>query len=359
MPHFATADERRARELQFVRRIHRMRMLGTALCALPIASVLEERGAGWPTWLLLVLNAVLWPQLANLYSRRARDPATAQFRCLLLDSAASGAWIAAMGLSAAPSALFITMATADKIAAGGWTLMRRTTVALVLAFLVVWSLMGFPFEPLTSHRTLLLCGPFLFVYTVSLSLVTNRLGNRIRIQNRELERRNRTDPAVQMPNRPYFESVAARELSHFHRTGRPAALVLLDVDNFKSINDRYGHVTGDAVLKRIATLLRESVRDTDLPARWGGDEFALLLVDTTLPRAIEVAERVRRDAAALRFDAEPGLSCTLSIGVAAASPEIATLDAWARVTDAALYRAKAAGRDRVMQGPEPASPPAS
>src|SRR5690606_5368335 len=123
-----------------------------------------------------------------------------------------------------------------------------------------------------------------FIYTVSLSLVTNRLGKRIRVQNRELEHRNRTDPAVQMPNRPYFESVAASELSHYHQTQRPAALVLLDVDNFKSINDRYGHVTGDAVLKRIATLLRESVRDTDLPARRGGDEFALLAADTPLSR---------------------------------------------------------------------------
>ncbi len=352
MANYATADERRARELQFVRRIHRMRMLGTVLCALPIASVLEERGVGPVAWLLMALNALLWPQLANLYSRRARDPVAAQFRCLLLDSAASGAWIAAMGLSAAPSALFLTMATADKIAAGGWTLMRRATVAMVLAFLAVWSLIGFPYQPLTSHRTLLLCGPFLFIYAVSLSLVTNRLGKRIRVQNRELEHRNRTDPAVQMPNRPYFESVAAQELSHYHHSRRPAALVLLDVDNFKSINDRYGHVTGDAVLKRIATLLRESVRDTDLPARWGGDEFALLLVDTTLSRAAEVAERIRRDAAALRFEAEPGLSCALSIGVAAASSEVATLDAWVRAADAALYRAKAAGRDRVVQAPQ-------
>ena len=349
-PHLAAADERRVRELQFVRRVHRMRMLGTVLCALPIASVLDERAAGWPAWLLLALNALLWPQLANLYSRRARGPATAQFRCLLLDSAASGAWIAAMALAAAPSALFLTMAIADKIAAGGWRLVRRASVAMVLAFLAVWGLLGLPFQPLTSHRTLLLCGPFLFVYTVSLSLIADRLGNRIRVQNRELERRSRTDPAMQMPNRPHFESVAAQELSHFHRSQRATVLVLLDVDNFKSINDRYGHVTGDAVLKRVATLLRESVRDTDLSARWGGDEFALLLVDTALPQAVEVAERIHRDAAALRF-AEPGLSCTLSIGVAAAKPGIATLDAWVRVADAALYRAKAAGRNRVVQAP--------
>ena len=80
MPHYATADELRARDLQFVRRIHHMRMLGTALCALPIASVLAERGAGWPAYALLAANALLWPQFANVASVRARDPVTAQIQ---------------------------------------------------------------------------------------------------------------------------------------------------------------------------------------------------------------------------------------------------------------------------------------
>ena len=347
-PHPATAGERRVRELQFVRRIHRMRMLGAALCALPIASVLDERGAGWPAWLALAVNALRWPQLANLVARRAREPAAMQFRCLMADAAAAGAWSAAMALSTGPAALFVTMGIADKIAAGGWSLARRSTLALVLAFFLTWGLLGWPLEPETSQRTLLLCIPFLFIYTVSLSLVTNRLGQRIRVQNRELERRNRTDPAMQVPNRPWFETVAAEELARFQRTGQPAALVLLDVARFKSINDRYGHGVGDEVLKRIAALLRRSVRETDLPARYGGDEFALLLTNTTLERALEVAGRIRRDAAALRFEAEPSLSCTLSIGVAPASAADWTLEAWMRSADGALYRAKDAGRNRVV-----------
>src|SRR5690606_15781368 len=341
----ATASERRARELQFVRRIHRMRMLGTALCALPIASVLDERGAGWVAWLALLLNALAWPQIANCVTRRARAPARMQFRCLMLDSAASGAWVATMALSIVPASLFATMAIADKIAAGGWPLARRSTLAMVVAFVLAWGLLGWPLEPETSQRTALLCIPFLFIYTVSLSLVTNRLGQRIRVQNRELERRNRTDPAMQVPNRPWFEAVAAEELARFQRSGQPATLVLLDVDRFKSINDRYGHGTGDEVLKRIAGLLRRSVRETDLPARYGGDEFALLLANTSLERALEVAERIRRDAAALRFESEPSLSCTLSIGVAQASDGDRTLDAWMRSADSALYRAKDAGRN--------------
>src|SRR5690606_21483353 len=159
-------------------------------------------------------------------------------------------------------------------------------------------------------------------------------------------------------------------------------------------------------------LLRDSVRESDLPGRYGGDEFALLLVDATLPQALEVAERIRRKTAALRFDgasslacplrlgvpaASPpdptraawlgpaaprppalegaerirrktaalrfdgasSLSCTLSLGVAAASPQDPTLDAWMRSADAALYRAKAAGRNRVVaHAPAPPGDPA-
>ena len=355
-PRFATVAERRARDLQFVRRIHRMRVLGTLLCTLPVASVLEERGAGWPFWAIMALNSLVWPLVANCLCRRAREPARAQFRCLAGDAAASGAWSAVLALAIGPTALFVTMAIADKVAAGGWPLAKRTTLALLGAFLATWALLGFPFQPHTSDRTLLLSIPFLFIYTVALCVVTNRLGQRIRVQNRELERRNRTDPAMQVANRPYFEQVAGEALARFQRSGQPAALVLLDVDRFKQINDRHGHATGDAVLQRIASLLRECVRESDLPGRYGGDEFALLLVDATLAQALDVAERIRRETAALRFDDE-AVSCTLSLGVAAASARDATLDAWMRSADAALYRANAAGRNRVVAWtPEGAAP---
>ncbi|WP_165967300.1 diguanylate cyclase [Luteimonas aestuarii] len=347
MQHHAIAEELRARDLQFVRRIHRMRVLGVLLCMLPIASVLAERDAPGFWWLLLALNVMLWPPLAYRICRRARDPVEAQFRCLMLDSTFGGAWIAAMALSAAPTALFLAMLTADKIAAGGWSLAIRCTLAGLAGFAATWILLGFPYQPESSHRTLLLSFPFMFVYAIVLSVLTHRLMRRIFEQNRELARLNRTDPAMQLPNRPHFESIASRELARFHRYGRPTSILLVDVDHFKTINDRYGHGMGDVVLKGIAGVLRDSVRDVDLPARYGGDEFAVLLVDSDTPTALACAERMLRQVRALEFDAEPGLRCTLSIGVAELSPDYPALEHWIRAADAALYRAKAAGRDRV------------
>jgi diguanylate cyclase len=346
-PDYPIADELRARDLQFVRRIYRMRMLGTLLCALPIASVLDERGAPAPYWLLLAANMLLWPHLAYRISRRSRDPVETEFRCLMLDSAFGGAWIAAMALSAAPTALFVSMLTADKIAAGGWSLAGRCTAAKISGFAAAWLLLGFPFAPESSHRTLLLCFPFMFVYAIVLSVLTHRLIRRVFDQNRELARLSRTDPATQAPNRPHFEAVASRELARYRRYGRSASILLVDVDHFKTINDRYGHGMGDVVLKRIAWLLRESVREVDLPARYGGDEFAVLLMDSDAGHALATAERILQQARELTFAAEPGLACSLSIGVAALSRDFSTLEQWVHAADAALYRAKAAGRNRV------------
>lgn len=347
MSQYSIVEDVRPKGLRFVARIHRMRMLGALLCVLPIASVLLERSASPAWWVLLALNALAWPQLALWMGRRARDPVATEFRSLVADSAFGGAWVAAMAVSAAPAALFATLLTADKIAAGGNRLLGRSTVALLGGFAITWALLGFPFQPLTSSRTLLACVPFMFVYTVALSTLTYRLRGQVVEQNRELHRLSRMDPVMQVPNRPHFEAVAALELSRFHRSARPASLLLVDVDHFKSINDRHGHVAGDIVLKRIAAILRETVRDVDLPARYGGDEFAVLLVDSDTQRAAAVAGRLRQQVAQQVFANRPGLACSISIGVAEAGHEHTTLDAWVQAADAALYHAKAAGRNQV------------
>ena len=143
------------------------------------------------------------------------------------------------------------------------------------------------------------------------------------------------------------EATAAEgELSRHFRTGRPVSLLILDVDRFKSINDRFGHPVGEAILRGVATVLRECCRATDTPARYGGDEFMLILPETDLAGAEEVAARIRRHLERMSFKQAPGLACTVSLGAAEANREIANIDAWIQRADAALYRAKDGGRDR-------------
>src|SRR5208283_2662290 len=117
---------------------------------------------------------------------------------------------------------------------------------------------------------------------------------------------------------------------------------------FKDINDRYGHPVGDEVLCAVASALRECCRAIDVVARYGGDEFLLVLPDTDLRGAETAARRMRGLLAARTFDGAPDLRCTVSVGAAEANASTANVDAWILQADAALYHAKADGRDRFV-----------
>jgi len=150
MPFFTDSTEVAVEGVGAARRIGWMRFVGNGLGALPIASIILERQADAAPWVLLLLNAIAWPALAMLLTRRAREPAAAQFRCMIVDSLFGGAWVAFMALSTVPSALFAALLVADKIAAGGIRLATRATLALVVGFAATWLALGLPYHPITS-----------------------------------------------------------------------------------------------------------------------------------------------------------------------------------------------------------------
>lgn len=168
--------------------------------------------------------------------------------------------------------------------------------------------------------------------------------------NGELERRANTDGLTGLANRRHFLEVLDREIERSDRYGRPMALIMLDLDHFKRVNDNYGHAAGDSVLKAAAAALHRVSRDTDLPARLGGEELALLLPETHVEGAAQVAERLRTLIAAERHLSPHGtdFSVTSSFGVAAhMAGDGEAVDLMQRA-DEALYKAKANGRDRVV-----------
>jgi len=165
---------------------------------------------------------------------------------------------------------------------------------------------------------------------------------------------SRADSKTGLLNAATWERESATEVARAVRTGSPLAVALLDIDKFKAVNDTHGHLVGDQVLKEIARTLDSLLRDYDLAGRFGGEEFAVLLPQTTAVDAFRIAERVRASIAALNI-LVPGMASaeriqvTVSIGVAAldagSKRQLAELLAAA---DAAMYRAKACGRDQVQ-----------
>jgi diguanylate cyclase (GGDEF)-like protein len=163
-----------------------------------------------------------------------------------------------------------------------------------------------------------------------------------------------TDGLTQAYNRRYLIDVAERELLRTRRTGRPLSLLMIDVDQFKSINDRFGHLAGDEVLIELSQRLKATLRGDEVLARFGGEEFCLLLPDTSLDDAVVAAERLRATVAASPCGTEhANVPVTVSVGVACApaASEMSPLDLIA-LADKQMYIAKRAGRNQVA-GEEP------
>ena len=158
-----------------------------------------------------------------------------------------------------------------------------------------------------------------------------------------------TDSLTDLPNRRGFELHVEQALQEAQRDSSPLCAVLLDLDNFKQINDRHGHLAGDEVLRRFAEQLRAALRQSDILCRWGGEEFILLLKNTDRHAAHELAEKLRQHCAEQRYPVGgETLQVTVSLGLSQWLPGEALHDLLGR-TDRALYRAKQAGRDRVCE----------
>lgn len=165
----------------------------------------------------------------------------------------------------------------------------------------------------------------------------------------ELERLATTDGMTGIYNRRHFMTLADREWHRALRYNRPIAFLMIDIDYFKTVNDRFGHQVGDAMIVHLASLARECKRDSDVLARIGGEEFALLLPETNLQQAQSIAERLRGELASNPLVVAPySIPATVSIGVAVAAKAMRGVSDLMKAADHALYDAKRAGRNRVI-----------
>jgi diguanylate cyclase (GGDEF)-like protein/putative nucleotidyltransferase with HDIG domain len=167
----------------------------------------------------------------------------------------------------------------------------------------------------------------------------------------QLQAEARVDPKTGLFNARYFATALTEELGRARRFERPMSLIMADLDLLREINNTYGHLAGDAVLKGIAEIFRAELRHYDVPARFGGEEFSILLPETPPEQALEIADRIRRAVADRLFDVETSsepIRATVSIGVAGFPKDAQDPNALIHQADLAVYRAKLQGRNRVL-----------
>ena len=212
--------------------------------------------------------------------------------------------------------------------------------------------MGIAAESCTGVLVALACAasPYAVLFALAPVLVLQRT-----LLLAEFRDAARTDPKTGLANSSYWREVAEREIKRARGGGEPLAVLLVDIDNFKAVNDRYGHLTGDDVLRGVATGLTEGLRPRDFVGRFGGEEFVILLAGSDLEQARHTAERVRAQVAGVAVAAanrREQVSVTVSVGVAAFRDSGHSVHELLDAADTALYAAKHAGRNcvRVAEG---------
>jgi diguanylate cyclase len=342
--------------LRFARRMYRLRIVGPLLGAVCVGGALWAQDARPLSWALLALNALVWPHVAYLIASRSANSYRAERRNLMLDSASGGAWMAVIGFSAAPTAVIFAMMAMDKVSVGGMRFLARCLAAQAGGAALVAMTPGFALHLQSSLLERVASLPLLIGYPMAIGFATYRLARRVRAQNQTLVALSSIDGLSGLLNRSHWEAVVAAEFQRCRRIGHPSSLVMIDIDHFKVINDSHGHPVGDAVISSVARILRGALRLQDVPGRYGGDEFGVVLPGTPMEGAEVLADRIRMRIESMVLETAAGVRVTASLGVAAFKSTDADQMDWIVRADRALYRAKESGRNRTTCDAAGASP---
>ncbi|HUD33918.1 MAG TPA: diguanylate cyclase [Variovorax sp.] len=335
------------------RQLYLPRILGCGLGGLSMAAALREGTApGW-IWALLAFVALVWPHVAYLWASRAERPSRAEKRNLMIEALMIGATVCAIGGNLVPSAVALAIVCMNNMSVGGLRLCGWGLLAAAAGAFAMGSVVPFRFSSDSSMLVQLAVLPVILMYLPAFGWTTHRLSRTLHRSREALRRASQIDALSGLYNRRTFEVgfhatfqglAEADDATGLRPARRPVALVLCDVDHFKRINDGNGHATGDAVIRSIGESLRTHVQLPHVAARYGGDEFALLLLDHGPDEARAFVERLWSclDAEASGRAQVPPF--TISTGIACFDASIENVDDWMARADEALYEVKRRAR---------------
>ncbi|RON21018.1 diguanylate cyclase AdrA [Pseudomonas brassicacearum] len=334
--------------LSLAKRLYTSRTLGLALGLLCVSAAMYPLDPAPWVWGLMLFNGVLWPHVAYQWARRAKVPFHAEHRNILVDAFLGGFWVAAMQFNPLPSVATLSMMAMNNVAIGGMRFLLVGTVAQILGMGVGWLAFTPAFIPSTTPLQMFACMPLLILYPMALGWICFRQATTLGQQKRELLALSRTDSLTGLLNHGAWKDQLEVEFQRCQRLQQGGAIALIDIDHFKGINDTYGHVAGDIVLRQLSKMLKQNLRAADVAGRYGGDEFCVILPDMPLNSAAATMEALRDRFATLGYEQNPALKVSLSIGLAAFSSAHTDATLWLNDADQALYEAKTTGRNRVI-----------
>lgn len=331
----------------FAKRMYLPRALGSGIGFWAIAAVLHALPTPAWIWVLLVFHGFIWPHLAFLLARRVAIPYVVERRNLIVESAFGGLWVASMHFNLLPTTLLISMLCLNSIAVGGPRLLQLCLASLATAVLVFTGVLHPGFAPETTPLQVYACIPMLAVYPLAVGGAAYHLGAKLAAHKRAFRDYSRMDMLTGLLNQSAWRSVLDEEYALATRGIARSAVALIDLDHFKAINDGYGHLTGDGVIKLFSEVLSRVKGPNDTAGRIGGDEFGLILREASVERIQATLSRLQQQLQQT-FNERPDLpAVSLSIGFAELSVHDDTVEDWLRAADLALYEAKGQGRNQI------------
>ncbi len=336
------------------RRTYGPRVFGMLLAGVCVSGALVGvRSSPW-VWVAVLLNALIWPHVAYGWACRQADPQHGDERNCVIDSTMAGLWSAVMQFQPLSSLLVIAMPTMNAAGVGGSRLLVHSLVGSVLGCLLGGTLTGWEFNAQPSLIAQVAAAPFLLLYPMLFGGIMYRLVRQLDRHRDALRLLSERDALSGVYNRRFFEERIGQEFDNFRRHGKHVTLVMVDIDHFKAINDVYGHTVGDEVIRKVGQALLEQARRADVVARFGGDEFAVLLPFTNEQEALEFVQRVQTAFRSLKAQDPRMVGTGMSFGIALPQPDMDHHEHWVARADAELYRVKSRQRGSVEVAGMPA-----
>jgi len=346
--------QRKTQSMALPKRFYLPRCLGLSMGFLSVFFSLPALQHARLVLGILIGYCFLWPHLAYLLARCSARPIDTERRSMLVDAFVAGFFAGVMGFNPIPSVCILSMVTMNNMAMGGPRFMGMGASASMLGAVLAHVALGTSFNDALTHAQIAACLPLLVLYPLSLGYVSYLTAIKLTRNKNQLREMSRTDYLTGLTNRAALNEILddwvhapGNELHH-------SVVALIDVDRFKEINDKYGHLAGDQALQKIAGIMSSCVREQDTVARYGGDEFCVILRNIGRVDAVRVFERMcalAQPDTGVRDDAPVP---TLSIGAAMYSPHAHTSAMWIHMADEAMYEAKKGGRNRVFFLPDTA-----
>lgn len=329
------------------KRIYPHRVLGMGLAALPITLILNHINAPIYSWIWCAFGCFIWPHLAYFIAKKSKNPYTIERNNLTFDSFFAGSWAPLLHFNLLPSVMLIAITMADKISSGVRKMWLYGAIFVVLGILFTGSFTGFQVNLESNIQVILATLPVIIVHSLVVSISSYKLVRRVHVKNQNLRELNRRDPLTNIYNCRVWQE-QAYELFDKHIDKKiPLSMLIIDIDNFKQVNDQYGHATGDKLILAITKIIRKHTSTTSISGRLGGDEFGLVLQGDA-ERAVNIGYKILSDVRKIIITEANKQEFSVSIGTACSSLAFDKYQDWFNSADKALYAAKNSGRNTLV-----------